>query len=137
MAELPLREYAGFGNGAHRHDSGATIMTAFNVVRVRVKPGREDEFIEAHRRMRTEDFPGSRRGVLVKTGEHSYCVIGEWESMEALVAARPKMLSFAAGFRDALEDLGSDLGFSDAVSGEVILDSSEDPASRAFAERMA
>ena len=112
-------------------------MTAFNVVRVRVKPGREEEFIEAHHRMMTEDFPGSRRGVLVKTGEHSYCVIGEWESMEALVAARPKMQSFAAGFRDALEDLGSDLGISDAVSGEVILDSSEDPASRAYAERMA
>jgi antibiotic biosynthesis monooxygenase len=112
-------------------------MTAFNVVRVRVKPGREEEFIEAHRRMKTEDFPGSRRGVLVKTGERSYCVIGEWESMEALVASRPQMLFFAAGFRDTLEDLGSDLGFSDAVSGEVILDSSEDPASRAFAERMA
>ena len=112
-------------------------MTAFNVIRVRVKPGREEEFIEAHRRMKTEDFPGSRRGVLVKTGEHSYCVIGEWESMEALVAARPQMLSFAAGFRDALEDLGSGLGISDAVSGEVILDSIEDPASRAFAERMA
>jgi hypothetical protein len=112
-------------------------MTAFNVVRVRVKPGREEEFIEAHRRMKTEDFPGSRRGVLVKTGERSYCVIGEWESMEALVAARPQMLSFASGFRDALEDLGSDLGFSDAASGEVILDSSENPDSRAYAERMA
>ncbi len=112
-------------------------MTAFNVVRVRVKPGREEEFIEAHRRMKTEDFPGSRRGVLVKTGEHSYCVIGEWESMEALVAARPQMQSFVAGLRDALEDLGSGLGISGAVSGEVILDSREDPTSRAFAERMA
>ena len=112
-------------------------MTAFNVVRVRVKPGCEDEFIEAHRRMKAEDFPGSRRGVLVKTGERSYCAIGEWESMEGLVAARPQMQSFVAGFRDALEDLGSGLGISDAVSGEVILDSREDPASRAFAERMA
>ena len=111
-------------------------MTAFNVVRVRVKPGCEDEFIEAHRRMRTEDFPGSRRGVLVKTGERSYCAIGEWESMEALVAARPKMQSFAAGFRDPLEDLGSGLGISDAISGGVILDSSENPDSRAYAERM-
>ena len=112
-------------------------MTAFNVVRVRVKPGREDAFIEAHRRMKTEDFPGSRRGVLVKTGERAYCLVGEWESMEALVAARPQMLSFAAGFRDTLEDLGGDLGISDAVSGEVILDSSENPDSRAYAERMA
>jgi hypothetical protein len=59
------------------------------------------------------------------------------ESMEALVAARPQMQSFVAGFRDALEDLGSGLGISDAVSGEVILDSSENPDSRAYAERMA
>src|SRR5215210_4983659 len=102
-------------------------MTAFNVIRVRVKPEREGDFIEAHRRMMTEHFPGSRRGVLVKTGERAYCVVGEWESMEALVAARPQMLSFAAGFRDMLEDLGGDLGFSDAVSGEVILDSSTNP----------
>ena len=71
-------------------------MTAFNVIRVRVKPGREDDFNEAHRRMRTEDFPAFRRGVLVKTGERAYCVVGEWESIEALVAARPQMLSFTA-----------------------------------------
>jgi hypothetical protein len=112
-------------------------MTAFNVIRVRVKEGREEEFIEAHRRMKPEDYPGSRRGLLVKTGARAYCVIGEWDSMEALVAARPQMLSFASGFRDALEDLGGDLGVSDAVSGEVILDSSEDRSSRAYAESMA
>ena len=112
-------------------------MTAFNVVRVRVKEGREEEFLQAHRRMKPEDFPGSRRGVLVKTGERSYCLIGEWDSMDALVASRPQMLSVAAGFRDTLEDLGGDLGVSDAVSGEVIIDSSENRNSRAFAESMA
>jgi hypothetical protein len=39
-------------------------MTAFNVVRVRVKPGCEDEFIEAHRRMRTEVITHACDGVV-------------------------------------------------------------------------
>src|SRR5215203_1654510 len=112
-------------------------MTAFNVIRVRVKEGCEEEFIEAHCRMKPEDFSGSRRGVLIKTGERAYCLIGEWDSMDALIAARPRMISVAAGFRDTLEDLGGDLGLSDAVSGEAVLDSSEDRNSRAYAESMA
>jgi hypothetical protein len=84
-------------------------MTAFNVIRVRVKEGREEEFIKAHRRMKPEDFPGSRRGLLIKTGERAYCLIGEWDSMDALVAARPRMISVATGFGDTLEDLAATL----------------------------
>jgi quinol monooxygenase YgiN len=96
-------------------------MTAFNVVRVRVKPGQEDTFIEAHRQAKL-DMRGFRRGVLIKTGEHTYCIIGEWQSMEALAAARPAMTSLLDQYRDALEDLGGGLGVTDAVSGESILD---------------
>jgi hypothetical protein len=99
-------------------------MTAFNVVRVRVKPGREAEFIEAHRTARL-DFDGFRRGVLIKTGERTYCVVGEWDSMLALAAVRPAMASFLDRFRDTLEDLGHGLGISDPVMGEAILDSAD------------
>jgi hypothetical protein len=60
--------------------------------------------------------------VLIKTGEHTYCIIGEWKSMEALAAARPAMTSLLDQYRDALEDLGGGLGVTDAVSGESILD---------------
>jgi hypothetical protein len=35
-------------------------MTAFNVVRIRVKPGREQEFLDAHRNVQT-DWPGLRK----------------------------------------------------------------------------
>jgi len=112
------------------------IMTAFNIVRVRVKDGQEQDFIEAHRRLGL-DIPGFRRGVLVKTGERAYCTIGEWDSMEALAAARPHMATLLDTFRDTLEELGHGLGISDAVSGEAILDSREDPHSRAYAEMMA
>jgi hypothetical protein len=96
-------------------------MTAFNVVRFRIKPGREGEFIEAHRKSRV-DFAGFKRFVLIKTGDRSYCVVGEWENFQALTAARPQMITMLDTFRDTLEELGSGLGVTDPVSGEVVLE---------------
>lgn len=95
-------------------------MTAFNVVRFRVKPGREEAFIDAHRRA---DFAveGFRRASLVKTGERSFCIIGEWDSLDALALARPTMISVLDTFRADLEDLGGGLGVTDPVSGESVL----------------
>lgn len=43
-------------------------MTAFNVVRFRVKPGAEQAFLDAHRNARP-DWPGGRRFTVVKAGE--------------------------------------------------------------------
>jgi hypothetical protein len=96
-------------------------MTAFNVVRFRVKPGREQAFIDAHRRADTT-FKGFLRGSLVKTGDRRYCMIGEWDSYESLVQARPKMIAVLDAFRADLENLGADLGVTDPVSGEVVVD---------------
>ena len=96
-------------------------MTAFNVVRFRVKPGHEAEFIEAQKKSR-EDLAGSKRLTMIKTGDRSYCIIGEWDSMQNLIAARPKMIATLDTFRNMLEDLGGGLGVTDPVSGEVILD---------------
>ena len=61
-------------------------MTAFNVVRFRVKPGHEAEFIEAQKKSR-EDLAGSKRFTMIKTGDRSYCIIGEWDSMQNLIGA--------------------------------------------------
>jgi len=96
-------------------------MTAFNVVRFRVKPGREEEFIDAHREAK-RNFAGAKRFSLLKTGERTYCVIGEWESKQALADARPQMIAVLDSFRDTLEDLGGGLGVTDPVSGEVLLE---------------
>jgi len=95
-------------------------MSAFNVVRFRVKPGREQAFIDAHRRA---DFgvAGFRRASLIKTGERSFCIVGEWDSLDALAAARPTMIGVLDSFRADLEDLGGGLGVTDPVSGEVVL----------------
>ena len=95
-------------------------MTAYNVVRFRVKPGREQEFLDAHRNMK-RDFPGLRGGGLIKTGDRSYCLVGEWDSMAGIAAARPAMIANLDRIRDTLETLGPDLGVTDPVSGEVVL----------------
>ncbi|MBI2713635.1 MAG: antibiotic biosynthesis monooxygenase [Rhizobiales bacterium] len=70
-------------------------MTAFNIVRFRVKPGHEQKFIAAHRDARA-GFKGFRGGALVRTGEHTFCVIGEWANFAKLVNARRRRRSRAA-----------------------------------------
>ena len=96
-------------------------MAAFNAVRFKVKPGQDEAFIEAHRKA-DRNWPGLRRANLIKTGEQNYCVIGEWDGMDSLAAARPHMVATLDSFRHLLEDLGGDLGVTDPVSGPVALE---------------
>jgi hypothetical protein len=95
-------------------------MTAFNAVRFRVKAGRDEEFLEAHRKVQA-DWPGLEHANIVRTGAHSYCIIAQWRDMDALVAARPHMVATLDNFRSTLEDLGGGLGLTDPVSGPVVL----------------
>ncbi len=96
-------------------------MTAFNVVRIRVKPGEEERFLDYHRKT-AADFDGYRGGVIIKTGDRSYCFIGGWNDYQSLVNARPRMVELLDGIRDLLEDLGGDLGVTDPVSGETVVE---------------
>jgi quinol monooxygenase YgiN len=96
-------------------------MTAFNAVRFRVKPGRDQEFLDAHRSV-DQNWPGLNRVNMTQTGEHEYCIIGEWDDMDSLAAARPNMLATLGTFRDTLEDLGDGKGVTDPVSGPVVLE---------------
>ena len=96
-------------------------MTAFNAVRFRVKPGQDDQFLEAHRGVGS-NWAGLRNANIIKTGDGSYCIIAEWDDMESLSAARPQMIETLDGFRDVLEDLGDGQGVTDPVSGPVVLE---------------
>ena len=95
-------------------------MTAFNIVRFRVKPGHQEQFIAKHRRMKP-DVKGFRGGCLVKTGEDAFCFVGEWVNFQKIVDARPLMTGILDKFREHLEDQGGGLGLSDPVSGEVVV----------------
>jgi quinol monooxygenase YgiN len=95
-------------------------MTAFNVVRFRVKPGRDQEFLDAHKRV-DANWPGLEHANIIKTGERTFCIVAQWTDMDALAKARPAMIATLDSFRDALEDLGGGLGATDPVSGSVVL----------------
>jgi len=95
-------------------------MPAFNAVRFRVKPGRDQEFLDAHRRV-DRNWPGLNNVNMIQTGDHEYCIIGEWDDMDSLAAARPNMLATLDTFRDTLEELGDGRGVTDPVSGPVVL----------------
>ena len=89
-------------------------MTAFNAVRFTVKPGRNQDFLDAHQSVE-RDWPGLRRVNMIQTGEQTYCIIGEWDDMDTLAAARPQMLATLDTFRDTLD------GDTDPVSGPVVM----------------
>ncbi len=95
-------------------------MTAFNAVRFRVKPSRDRDFLDAHKDVH-RDWPGLERANIIKTGDHTYCIIAEWVDADALARARPNMIATLNSFRDTLEDLGGGLGVTDAVSGPVVI----------------
>ena len=75
-------------------------MTAFNIVRFKVKPGMDREFLEAHGPGKAK-WPGLKQGAIIKTGESAYCLIGEWSDGEALASARSKMIATLDTFRNA------------------------------------
>jgi quinol monooxygenase YgiN len=90
-------------------------MTAFNAVRFKVKPGRNQEFLDAHEKIDRSSWPGLNRINLIQTGDQTFCIIGEWDDMDAIAAARPHMKDTLDTFRDTLD------GDTDPVSGPVLL----------------
>jgi len=96
-------------------------MTAFNIVRFRVKPGRESEFIDRFKKA-DHKFAGMRSVSMVKTGEGSYCAVGEWDAFDNIAAARPSMIGILDSFRHCLEELAGGIGVTDPVSGTAIFE---------------
>jgi len=109
-------------------------MTAYNIVRFRVKPGHEQKFIDAHKNARP-NFKGARGGALVKTGDRTFCIVVEWTNFKSIAAARPGMIAMLDSFRDSLEDLGGGLGVTDPVSGETVATLKLAPPKRAKAKK--
>ena len=95
-------------------------MTAFNVVRFKVKPGMEAAFLDVHRGV-AGNWAGLRHANIIQSGEGRYCIVAEWESMDAMAASRPQMIATLDSFRATLEDLGGGLGVTDPIAGSVVL----------------
>jgi hypothetical protein len=95
-------------------------MTAYNIVRFRVKPGYEQKFIDAHKNAKP-NFKGFVEGAMVKTGEHTFCFVAKWSNFKRIADARAGMIAMLNSFRDCLDDLGGGMGVTDPVSGEAVL----------------
>ncbi|TWT14107.1 DUF718 domain-containing protein [Reyranella sp. CPCC 100927] len=95
-------------------------MTAFNTVRFRVKLGHDQQFLDAHKDIGAT-WPGLVHANIIKTGDRSYCLIAQWQDMDACIKARPNMIATLNSFRDTLEDLGGGLGVTDPVAGPVAM----------------
>lgn len=96
-------------------------MTAMNVVHMRVKPGKEEEFLAIHRALDTKAMAGNINLRIVSTGERMFMVVGEWQSLDAMVAARGQMIANLDRLRPILEDLGGGRGVTEPWSGNIVL----------------
>ena len=93
-------------------------MTAYNVVRFKVKAGQENAFVDFHKN--AAPLPGMVDGGLISTGDRAYCFVAKWEDFDAIAAARPQMIAMLEQVRGMLEDLGNGLGVTDPVSGKTV-----------------
>src|ERR1700733_10753688 len=96
-------------------------MTAFNAVRFKVKAGRDQQFLDAHKKAQF-NWPGVTHANIIKTGEHTYCVIVDRRNMESIAKAQPTMIETLDSFRDTLEDFRAALGVTDPDSGPVVME---------------
>ena len=96
-------------------------MTKYtNVVRFLAKEGCEQDLEEVF--SGADQWPGLILHVLAKTGERSYVSYGLWESEESMVSARPSMIALLDSARIFLDEISSELGVTDPVSGSVVFE---------------
>ena len=82
-------------------------MTApkfMNVVRFKLKHEYVDQNFEVHGKFICK---GLSDRCIAQTGEDSYCFVGLWESKEALVSARLKMIAHLDDVRGFMKELTS------------------------------
>ena len=86
-------------------------------VRFLVKEGEVDAFVAA---CETNPKYGEISSYLVKTGDLTFVWNAIFESEQALIDARPGMIGNLNRLRDHLQEISSELGVTDPVSGPVI-----------------
>ena len=96
-------------------------MTKFStVVRVEVKSEHVADFLKAFSDLPSHE--GLLNQILIKTGEQKYCAVGLWDSEDAVVKARPEMISSLDTMRHMLKEISPEIGVTDAVSGPVLVE---------------
>lgn len=96
-------------------------MSGFNVVQFTVKNGMDDTFLDIQKNLHL-DIPGLKQANLIKTGDHDYCFIAEWDSASDSLNAEDRMVAMLNQFRDTLEDRGDGKGVTEAIVGDTIVE---------------
>ncbi len=96
-------------------------MSGFNVVKFTVKDGMDDKFISDNKTFNF-DVPGFKRGNMIKTGDHDYCFIAEWDSAQDSMNAEASMVAMLDNFRDTLEERAEGNGVTDFVVGDTVVE---------------
>ena len=87
-------------------------------VRFKVKEGKSKEFIKKSKEI--GKYEQAIDNFTFQTGEDTFCFVGIFENEQAIIDARPHMISNLDKIRDLLEVISSDLGVTDPVSGPTI-----------------
>ncbi len=88
-----------------------------NVVRFKLKPDYVDKYFQV---IEKTNFEGMTQRYIAKTGDYDYCFVGIWESAQAITAQRPAMIAHLNEVRGFMEELSSELGVTDPVSGDIV-----------------
>jgi len=96
-------------------------MSGYNVVRFTVKEGMDDKFLSINKGLHI-DAEGFRNGHMIKTSDHNYCFIAEWDSASDSINAEDSMVAMLDSFRDTLEDQGEGKGVTDFVVGDEVIE---------------
>ena len=91
-----------------------------NVVRFKVKANQQVMFESLSEG--SDKWDGMLLHVLAKTGDQTYVAYGIWESEEKMQSAMPEMISLLDRSRHLLEELSSELCFTDPVSEAVVFE---------------
>ena len=94
-------------------------MVAFmSVVRFKVKPKQTEEFVSTW--SNGPPAPGRVSLRLIQTGDCQFCGVSEWESEDAIAAARPDLIKFLDTIRPMLEEISPEHSVTDPASGPVV-----------------
>ena len=94
------------------------MVTFMSVVRFKVRSEQTAEFVSTWSNGPTAPARISLR--LIQTGDCLFCGVSEWESEDAIAAARPDLIKFLDTIRPMLEEISPVLGVTDPVSGPVV-----------------
>lgn len=95
-------------------------MQTCSVVRMRVKPEFEAEFLALNDNPSHGVEQGLIHSFLVRTGERTYCFVSQWSSLSAQAEGQAVIAAQWDRMRHMLEELEDGRGLADQLCGEII-----------------